>query len=413
MREVVVSEIVKCRLCNSEQLKSVVDLGDVPITSYFPEKTEIDPPSAPLVMVLCEGCGLIQLLHSVNQDFLFGNTYGYRTGLNTEMKAHVEKLAIDLATFVNLSKGDSVLDIGSNDATFLNVLSGKSFNLVGIDPNANDMSAYYDKEIRRIPDFFSANLVQNQKFKLITSVAMFYDVENPVLFAKEIESILLDDGIWFFEQSYALTMFQNNSFDTICHEHLMYYTISVIEEILSQAEMKIVNIVKSNANGGSIGVYASKKSNPLATEEIVQDLLAEEKSKLPSAIANFKDNIAELKTAFANLINELISNGNRIWGIGASTKGNTILSFLGILPGQIEAIADKNELKFGRVTPGTRIPIVSKDQLESQMPEYAVVLPWHFKNSICENESNYISKGGTLIFPLPKIELISSTIINT
>lgn len=407
MKKVTILKHEKCRLCDSPTLLSILDLGEIPITSYFPKVEEIDPPSAPLHMLVCSDCGLIQLQHSVNQDFLFGNIYGYRTGLNLEMVSHVEALAFQLQQASGIKSGGNVLDIGSNDGTFLNTLKGNEFSLVGIDPNAEDMREYYTSEIEIIPEFFTGN-IRGRKFDLITSIAMFYDVEDPVTFAKNIETSLTENGLWFFEQSYAVTMFENFSFDTICHEHLMYYTLKTLYRILNEANLKIDDVQLSAANGGSIGIYASKKSSSRKPKVDVHELMRIESLKLPNLISNFKINVGLIKEEVMSFVRTEALEGKTFWCIGASTKGNTILSYFGLNASVISGVADKNPLKLGRTTPGTRIPIFPKEALVEANPDYAIVLPWHFKKSISENESEYLRKGGKLIFPLPSFQLVES-----
>ena len=409
MKRVVVTEINACRLCGNSNLESILDLGDISVTSYFPLKEEIDPPKAPLEMLICSDCGLIQLRHSVNQDFLFGNIYGYRTGLNTEMAAHVESLALHLKEFCGLDNDAKVLDIGSNDGTFLNMLAGDSMQLVGVDPNSIDMKEFYSPGISIIPEFYSNKIFPETKFDLITSIAMFYDVEDPITFATNIESNLAPEGVWFFEQSYALTMFENNSFDTICHEHLMYYTLRSLNKVLSSSNLKIINIKLSSANGGSIGIYATKNTSKRPTLVNIEELLEIESKKLPSLITNFKTSVEDLKFQVQKFVSEQIQLGKTFWGIGASTKGNTILSYFELDSSLIQGIADKNPLKLGRVTPGTRIPIYPKENIEKMNPDYAIVLPWHFRKSITLNEDEYLKSGGKLVFPLPTLTIVEGS----
>ena len=409
MKKVVVTEINSCRLCGTSSLESILDLGDISVTSYFPLSEEVDPPKAPLEMVICSDCGLIQLRHSVNQDFLFGNIYGYRTGLNTEMAAHVQSLAVHLKEFCGLNVASKVMDIGSNDGTFLNKLAGDSMQLVGVDPNSIDMKEFYSPGITIIPEFYSNKILPGTKFDLITSIAMFYDVEDPITFAKDIENSLTSEGVWFFEQSYAVSMFENNSFDTICHEHLMYYTLRSLNRVLASANLKIINVKLSSANGGSIGIYATKINSERKSEVNIDELLKIENEKLPALVTNFKTSVEILKLEVKKFVSEQIQLGKTIWGIGASTKGNTILSYFELDSSCIQGIADKNPLKLGRVTPGTRIPIYPKENIENVKPDYAIVLPWHFKKSITSNEESYLKSGGKLVFPLPHLTIVEDS----
>ena len=396
------SEIRKCRLCGNPDLDLVLDLGNSPVTSYFPLLNETDPYSTPLELVICNICTLIQLKHNTDINFLFGNTYGYRTSLNPTMKSHVEKLSDWLFSRVNLNLESAVLDIGSNDGTFLNKLGDKVGIKVGIDPNCNDMIDYYNDDIEVIADFFSADKV-NCKFKLITSIAMFYDVDDPISFAQQIKSILDIDGYWFLEQSYVLDMLQNYSFDTICQEHLMYYSLTSLSYVMDKADLEIVEVKPSLANGGSMGILVTHKNLNSRENELVQ-IFKNEKIQLNQLVEKFKVRVPLLKESLNKYLNNIKLNGAIIWCIGASTKGNTILNYLGLDNKTITGIADKNPMKVGRVTPGSRIPIYPAGELAKSSATHALVLPWHFRDFIIEDESDFLRNGGVLIFPVPSPE---------
>ena len=403
-----INQITKCRICTDTQLNEILDLGLSEISSYFPKSDEADPPRAPLVLVQCGNCGLVQLQHNVDQDFLFGNTYGYRTGLTPTMQSHVESLARWLSEAYRIVPGSKVLDIGSNDGTFLNILADQELELYGVDPNYDDMAHYYRDNILGKKAFFDANLFVGLKFDLITSIAMFYDINDPVNFALQIKSVLSKNGIWFLEQSYLMDMLENNSFDTICHEHLMYYSLDSLSRVMSSAELKIIGIRRSMANGGSLGIVVSHVDSNFETDEMVESLLSMERNTQHNLISNFKAEVLLLRSKIEEMILQIRSEGKTIWGVGASTKGNTILNFLGLNSLTIGAIADKNLLKLGRVTPGTRIPIVEAEDLRNARPDYAIVLPWHFRNFIIEDEKEYLNLGGKLIFPLPNLDIVSN-----
>ena len=403
-----IDQITKCRVCDDSQLSEILNLGLSEISSYFPRLDEVDPPCAPLVLVQCSKCSLVQLLHNVDQDFLFGNTYGYRTGLNPSMQRHVESLARWLSETYRIVPGSKVLDIGSNDGTFLNTLADQELELYGVDPNYDDMAHYYKKNISGKKAFFDANLFVGLKFDLITSIAMFYDVNDPVSFAVQIKSVLSKNGIWFLEQSYLIDMLENNSFDTICHEHLLYYSLDSLSRIMNSAELKIIGVRRSRANGGSLGIVVAHLDSEFEADEMVETLQNTERNIQRNLISNFKTEVLKLRNEIYEMILQIKSEGKTIWGVGASTKGNTILNFLGLDSLIITAIADKNLLKLGRVTPGTRIPIVEAKDLRNFRPDYAIVLPWHFRSFIIEDEKEYLNSGGKLIFPLPKLDIVSS-----
>ncbi len=402
-----ITEIKVCRVCKHKDLELVLDLGQSEISSYFPLIHESDPPKAPLVLTECMNCGLVQLKHNVDIGFLFGNVYGYRTGLNPSMQLHVESLADWLCETFDIPSSGKILDIGSNDGTFLNRLCGGDFRLYGVDPNYEDMKHHYNPRIIGEKAFFDSRLFSGIKFDLITSIAMFYDVDDPVDFARQIASILNKNGMWYLEQSYLPDMLRNKSFDTICHEHLLYFSLESISNIMESVGLKVVAYKKSRANGGSLGVVVTHFDSEIQADKEIQDLLTKEIAEKKDLMLSFKTEVFQLKTQINQLISRIREDGESIWCVGASTKGNTILSFLGLDATTIGAIADKNPLKLGRVTPGTRIPIVSAEELFKMKPNYALVLPWHFRDFIVRDEQKYLSSGGKLIFPLPNLEIVS------
>ena len=345
---------------------------------------------------------------------MYGENYGYRSGLNQSMIDHLADKVAYLERKVRLKAGDTVLDIGSNDATLLKSYSVSGVHRVGIDPTGEKFRDYYPSDITLAPTFFSADAyrgVTKNAARLVTSIAMFYDLESPVDFARQIESILTDDGIWHFEQSYMPSMLRMNSYDTICHEHVEYYSLSVVNRILGLAGMKLVDVVMNAVNGGSFAVTAAKASNESVTinHSIINWLLDQEGRmglNTPRPYREFEERVFRHRDDLTRLIRAIKSDKKTVLGYGASTKGNVTLQFCGLTANEIPAIADVNPEKFGRCTPGTHIPIISEIEAKAMKPDYFLVLPWHFKDGILRREKEYLRGGGRFIFPFPEIEIV-------
>jgi hypothetical protein len=309
----------------------------------------------------------------------------------------------------NLTADDTIIDIGSNDGTFLSFFE-KKFTLIGIDPTIKKFKKNYRKDIIKVANFFSENVLTSyvkKRAKLITSLAMFYDLDDPIKFAQDVYELLDKDGIWHLELSYMPLMIKNLSYDTICHEHLEYYSLNSIKYIFDKVGFSIIDIQLNDVNGGSFALTLSKKKSP--NNKIVEWLLNQESKDNINNITTFKKFFLEInkqKKNLKDLLKNLIDMKKKIYGYGASTKGNVILQFSNINSKLLPLIGEVNPFKFNRYTPGTKIKIVSESVIKKNKPDYLLVLPWHFKNFIIKKERKYLDSGGKLIFPLPQIEII-------
>jgi len=313
----------------------------------------------------------------------------------------------------DLTPGDTVLDIGSNDATSLKAYTVSGLTRIGMDPTGAKFKPYYPHDIALVSDFFSANnfrAIAKNKAKIVTSIAMFYDLEDPIRFAREVAEVLTDDGIWHLEQSYMPSMLRLCSYDTICHEHLEYYSLAVLRRILDAADMKIISVQMNAVNGGSFAVTATNKSNNVRCNDAVVNWLLEQEERMglstPRPYRDFEERVYRHRADLTRLLRTLVADGQKVLGYGASTKGNVLLQFCGFTEKDIPAIAEVNADKFGAFTPGTLIPIVSEAEARAMQPDYFLVLPWHFKEGILAREQEFIAKGGKMIFPFPEIEII-------
>lgn len=409
-----VKTITRCRICGADQLTPLMLLENQALTGVFPKTKTEKVTTGSVELVKCtssSGCGLVQLRQSYDLSEMYGLNYGYRSGLNASMVKHLHSKVAAVLEMNILQKGDLIIDIGSNDATTLRAYPQSEYDLVGIDPTGLKFSEYYPKEILLIPEFFSADAVAKalggKRAKVITSFSMFYDLEDPIAFAKEIEGALADDGIWIFEQSYLPAMLRTNSFDTICHEHLEFYAVKQILWIAEKAGLKVLDVEFNDVNGGSFSIICAKvgakhepnqdKLNKILTDETKLGLDTTE------AFDAFKVRVEQARNDLMNFLKKAKSEGKRVCGLGASTKGNVLLQYYGITQDLISEIGEVNSDKFGSFTPGTLIPLIPESEVLDSNPDYLVVLPWHFRAFF---EALPSLKGRNLVFPLPNLEVV-------
>ena len=406
-------KINKCRSCKSKQLKQAFSLGEQFLTGIFPKNKKESITKGHLSMVICKNCSLLQLEHSFDSEEMYGDNYGYMSSLNQSMFEHLRNKVPKLKKKVQLGYNDIIVDIGSNDGTFLSFFDRK-FKLIGVDPTIKKFSKYYKKDILQIPDFFSYNILKSKlnskKAKLITTISMFYDLPDPIKFVEDVYNSLDKNGLWHLEQSYMPSMIRNFSYDTICHEHLEYYSLKSIKFILDKVGFKIIDIEFNDINGGSFALTVAKKnSDYIENKKIVEWLLEKEETLKYNELAthkNFYQECLKQKKLLVDLLKNLKDMKKKVLGYGASTKGNVILQFCNIDEKLIKNIGEVNKYKFDKYTPGSNIKIISEKQMKSLKPDYLLVLPWHFKDFIVKKEKKFLTDGGRLIFPLPDIEII-------
>jgi NDP-4-keto-2,6-dideoxyhexose 3-C-methyltransferase len=407
-----------CRICGCENLVEILHLGDQALTGVFPKSKNQQVPVGPLQLVKCaDGCGLVQLAHSFPADQMYGDTYGYRSGLNASMVKHLQGRVAAVRERVSLTAGDIVLDIGSNDSTTLRAYGNEGLRLIGMDPSGTKFREYYPDHVQLIPDFFNAKAFQEQfgkeKAKVITSIAMFYDLDDPTEFMRQVYQCLDDEGIWVFEQSYLPLMIERNAYDTVCHEHVSYYALKQIQWMVDRVGFKILHVELNDINGGSFCVTVAKtQSKHVANHTAVQELLDRETAQGYNdweVYDRFRQRVFQHRDKLKSLLRQLKASGKDVCGYGASTKGNVVLQFCDVTTNQIRAIAEVNQEKFGAYTPANYIPIASEADVKAGHPDFMIVLPWHFRENILAREQNYLANGGNLIFPLPELEIIYGT----
>jgi NDP-4-keto-2,6-dideoxyhexose 3-C-methyltransferase len=407
-------KIDRCRVCGNRDLVEVLDIGVQTLTGVFPRTRSEVITAGPLKLVKCmgagEACGLLQLQHSYDLGEMYGQNYGYRSGINASMVAHLHGKVKKILAQVELKENALIIDIGSNDSTTLQAYPKGKFTLVGIDPTGVKFRSYYPDHIQLIADFFSSRKVVEmfgaRKASIVTSFSMFYDLEDPLAFMLEVAAVLDDDGVWIFEQSYMPTMLAQNAYDTVCHEHLEYYGLQQIRWMAERVGLKIIDVELNDVNGGSFSVVAAKEGSRRSQSVNVGIILNRERQlKLDDleTYRAFERRVQQSRHDLLAFLDQARREGKTVTGLGASTKGNVILQYCGITESTISKMAEVNSDKFGSFTPGTLIPIAPEDQLLAERPDYLVVFPWHFK-SFFENSERF--RGLKLVFPLPHLQVV-------
>jgi NDP-4-keto-2,6-dideoxyhexose 3-C-methyltransferase len=411
-----------CRVCNSV-LESIFSLGEQYISNFLtPEQP--DGQKAPLELVLCSRCRLLQLRHTVPADAMYKN-YWYRSGTNQTMRDALADVAKKAESLMHLQEGDSVLDIGCNDGTLLASYDADGIYRIGFDPAENLavfsrkvadtlVTGFFESEA-----FYDNSQLNGRRPKVVTSIAMFYDLEDPNRFVADIKKVMHPDGLWIVQMSYLLLMLKTNDFGNICHEHLEYYSLQSFEYLLNLHDFVLVDVELNDVNGGSFRAYIRNRNadeNAFGSESYrreAQDRVAalrEKESKMGldriEPYLEFASRVERVKRDVSGFIRDHVRQNEKVYVYGASTKGNTMLQYFGLDSSLISAAAERNPDKWGKVTVGTRIPIVSEAEARAAKPDFFLVLPWHFVDEFTAREKDYLSSSGRFIVPLPHFALI-------
>ena len=399
---------MSCKNCKSRSLKKIIHIGKQPISSHFYKKKMKNLRNYSLDLYICKKCELIQFKTLPKLDYMYGLNYGYRTSLSPLMINHMKKKYLSLKK--DLSKKDcNILDIGCNDGTFLNFFqSFKNLNLYGIDPSAEKFKKYHSKKINLIVDYFKKEKIEkkynNINFELITSFAMFYDIEDPNSFCKDINNLLSKNGKWVLELSYFPSLLKNLTYDQICHEHVTYYTLKTFENVIKKNGLKILDFNFNDINGGSIEITCAKKNSKYKAKiKKINNQKKIEEQINDKSFVNFNKRVDNIKKIL-NLFLE--KNKNNVIGYGASTKGNIVLNHCKIDEKKLKYICDANPYKFNRYTPGSNIKIISKQKMRKMKPKYLLVLIWSFRKEVINQEKNFLLNGGKLVFHLPMLHIV-------
>ena len=410
------SMITECRSCGSTDLTPILSLGSQYPSNFvelnsIPDKNE----QIPLELIFCEkkDCGLLQLKHTASRESLY-KEYWFRSGLNEKMVDALKDITKSVEKRLSLSENDIVLDIGCNDGTLLRSYQSK-VRLVGFEPASNLVNEASKDTDLIINNFFSFyEFVQhfpNERIKAITSIAMFYDLEDPNSFVSDIVNCLDQDGIWVIQMAYLIPMLELNAFDNIVHEHLEYWSLKSVKRLLEEHGLEIFDVELNNVYGGSFRIFVkTKKNEKINIQNSVDEFLKKEDEfglEKKETYLNFANRVNSLKDKLNDFIKEELSNGKSIYAYGASTKGNTLLQFYNLNNKLILKAADRDSRKFGKMTIGSNIPVISEEQARDEKPDYFLVLPWHLVDFFKERESEFFKNGGKFIVPLPDFKIVS------
>jgi NDP-4-keto-2,6-dideoxyhexose 3-C-methyltransferase len=402
-------EVEKCFICSGEDLVEILDLGNQPMSGIFPLETEENPVSSPLILMQCksisfkaETCGNIQLKHKANFSNMYGLNYGYNSSLSPLMLEHLGKIAENARKHIAIKETDFILDIGCNDGSFLNLFKAQTKNLVGVDPSSAKFEDITPVEANIFVDYFPSTKIfefmDGRKFKMISSIAMFYDLDKPFEFMQALHDSLEDNGLWIVELSEFGEFLKNLSFDQICHEHLLYIDANLLINMSSKIGFELLEVTFSEINGGS-ACYYFRKCKPNTEVTCYSSATSKQIDKL-------KFRVEQNKSEVMNYLKMLNQQGKSVFGYGASTKGNVLANFYGLDKGLMQRVSDTNPFKWGRVTPGPRIPIISHEEMRNSPPDYLFVFIWHLRSEVLKNEKHFIENGGKLIIPLPRLHVI-------
>jgi len=400
-------KISKCRISNDKNLIKVCDFENIKLTGVFPKSKKEIIKSTPLEVVFSKKSKLLQLSHNYNFSNLFGMHYGYRSALNKSMLNHLKKKFHKLNKKLKFNSSDRVLDIGSNDGTFLNFFPKKTFK-TGCDPTAKKFKKYYDKSIKIVPKIFdreSSKFIKG-KYKLISAIAMFYDLPDPINFIKLIENKLNKNGIFHVEVAYLPYIFKTFAFDTFCQEHLTYFSLKSFENLIKKTNLKILDFEKNTINGGSINFnLALKESSNKINYRKLENLRKYELNNHINSLPFIKKFFKKVKKNIQTIRNNVKSLNGKVYGFGASTKGNVTLQLCGLNGTDIIKIYDINKEKFGSYTPGSKIKIADEKNITKDQPKYLIFLIWHFKKTISEKIKKFKLKKTKYIWLFPKYKI--------
>ena len=408
-----------CRICGSADLVTAIDLGDQYVATQFVTETVPDWCTVryPLRLVRCaspDGCGLVQLSHTLEPSLLYAD-YGYRSGINATMPAHLAGIVAEVSDLVELHPGDTVVDIGCNDGTLLSRWDDAlGLDRIGFDPAENVAAVARERGLDVVTEPFTAEAFRtargDRRARVVTSIAMFYDLPDPMAFAADVASILAPDGVWVIEMSYLPAMLENHSYDTVCHEHLEYYALRQIEWMLDRNGLRLHRVGFNASNGGSFRLFARPADHPGPIDEAGIEAVRRRERDLAldtdAPWAAFRAAAEASRAALRALLLDLNARGKLVHAYGASTKGNTILQYCGVDHDLVPRAADRNPDKWGRRTPGTGIEIVSEATSRAEEPDAYLVLPWHFRDEFLDREAAFLDRGGRFIFPLPRLEVV-------
>ena len=403
-------KLKSCRSCDSKQLIKIISLGNQYLSDFT--KSNRKPRSFPLRVVVCKKCHLVQLDYTTPSKYLYTERYGYKSGINQTMQEELKEIAEQSLSKIKKTKEKIVaVDVGANDGTLLKNYPKKVYK-VSVEPIkklAKESKKYSDLVIN---DFFNYETINNKKKNLkadiITIISCFYDMEEPNKFIEDVLKILKEEGIVVIQQNYLVSMLEQNAFDNIVHEHLEYYSLLSLNNLLNKHGLEVFDLELRSLNGGSFRTYIAYKGKRKISKSVM-DLVKKEKRlglDKKKIYKSFAKRITDNKKNLVDFIKNKVKNGKTVYLYGASTRGNTLLQFLKLNNKLITFAVERNPEKWGKRISSVGIPIISEEKARKDKPDYMLVLPWFFKEEFLKREKTYLDKGGHFIFPLPKFKVV-------
>ncbi len=401
-----------CRICASDKLVKFLSLGEHPPVDNFLNEAQVkDEKRYPLDVYYCEDCSLAQLLDVVEGDELFHSDYAYFSSASKPLVEHFRSYAEDLKKDY-LTDGDLVVDIGSNDGVLLQFLTDK-YRVLGIEPSANVAAAAREKGIDTLDGFFTTKMVEEiiakyGKAKVVTANNVFAHIDDIEEIVEGVKLLLVDDGVFVTESHYVLDLLEHMEFDTVYHEHLCYYSLKPLCHLFERFGMEVCAVRRVSTHGGSIRVFAQKKNGKPVDKSVAELLQLEAHEGLHSLerFATLQKEAEIIRDKLVTLVRDARVAGKTVTAYGAPAKGNTLLNFCGFTGDDIKYVTDTTDYKIGRFTPGSHIPVVSPDILETETPDYILLLAWNYRDFILEKETALRKRGAKFIIPIPNVEIV-------
>ena len=416
--------ITVCRSCASSDLIKILSLGEQSLSDFVEKSSDENVVKYPLELVLCQNCNLLQMRHSVPPYKLYTERYGYRSGINQTMKTELSDITEQAEKIVSLKQDDIVVDIGCNDGTLLSCYKTPGLIRVGFDP-VTTFAKYFRKTLANakvgrytlFSDFFSSTPFLKQfgkkRAKIVTAISMFYDLDEPNKFLEDVKEILHPDGLFIIQQNYLVGMLEQYAFDNIVHEHLEYYSLESLEYLLRRHDLEVFDVKQTDINGGSFRTFIRFKNSKVSSKDgfrrISEMRNLEKRFSLDrkQVYLDFARRVNEIRSSLKSFVKNEVKRGKKIYIYGASTRGNTLIQACSLDHRFIKAASERNKDKWGKVIASTGIPIISEEQARKDHPDYFLILPWFFREEFLDREKEYLISGGKMIFPLPKLEIVS------
>jgi len=393
-----------CRVCDSARLEPVIDLGMQPWCNHFLRAEEVGTePFYPLRVAYCLDCATAQLDHTVPKEVMFGN-HTYLSGVTRSLSDHFRSVAEEVAQRFTAGKSrPSVLDIGSNDGTQLKHFQTLGFDVLGIESSRTTAEIANAAGVNTVNEFFNADLVSRigRRFDVINAAGVFFHLEELHSVAEGIRIALAEDGVFVVQFLYMPSIIDNLAFDQIYHEHLLYYTLTTVNQLLARHGLELFDAYLSPIHGGSIVGFATHAGRLPKTSRLQHALTSESRGGYNSidTYRRFAERIKTMRAENLAFLEDRAAQGKRVYGMGAPVKGNTLLNYFGITNRLMQCVVERNTLRRGLYTPGSHLPVLMEDELPSP-PDVYYVLAWNFKREILARNRDLLDRGVEFFFPV-------------